>query len=1627
MRRLRAGMNDPGGSRRRGVSVVAVTVLSVGMAALPPVESGASSVSRNSDTGPSVSLVEKQRKEADAAERRAAKTGKPVEIISERTETDQTYANPDGTFTVDRYLVPQRVRQNGKLIPVDARLAIQGNGRVAPKATGLTVSFSGGGDSAFATMVKDGREVALSWPGKLPKPILSGDTATYREVLPGVDLTATATVDAFSHALVVKNAQAAKSPKLDGITFGLKSKGLALKTGANGEIRALDPTGRAVFSAPKPQMWDSAGVKAGKPGGKGKPLPVVRPLAEVLDGATEGSQQADIGAKLTGRTLTLTPDKKLLTDPGTVFPVVIDPIWAKDALKNAWSVAYKHTAYPSSDDTVYYNGGTLSKEARVGVAIDPDGGTVSANTYFRIATGNVWGKQIIRSTLRIKQTYAGSWSCKSGDILVKDIGKALPSNITWNRQPASLGTVDSSGESFGGRNCPADSAGLVEFDVTSAISKAAKGKYPAWAFGLFARNSTVDVSWRKFDPNSVRISTYLNTPPVKPANPSTNPSVPCGGGTFGITDYVTLRVTVNDAEDNNLKAQFQYGPVGATAAPVRPTKVAASRGTVASLRIDTRSLTSGTYWWNVVVDDGTANSPVSDTCRFTYDGSAPSKLPGVSSPQFPADRDGSPARSKGEFFFTNGGVSDVTHWMWWTDSDTTERFVYAKDFPDPAHPPKVDYTPLSTGPQYMHVRSIDAAGNRSAEHLYLFYATRSPERDKPGDLNGDGNVDLWSVDPGDGALWVHPGQGNGKFAVGAHAAEASFGEAAVTHRGAWNERDYDEDLVALRPGAEDPARKELWVYENEGDGTLDGTEAGSWELEVMSDETDNHWHNADQILSIGSMNDDNGDGVLNEADDADLLVKSGSELWLYLGSRATNLLDAFVPPIPLGNADWQDMTLLGPGDLNKDGLPELWVRDAKAGTVHQYTSRANPNAGDTAADLSVYGDAAVRTTSIGSGFTSAAYPHLSTEGDFEGDGFADLWARDGVGASVEFPGRALTNNSAFGSARPLVTSGTPWGTCEVFESTATGRRSLCGPILAKYKALGGPAKFGYPSTDVKTPGDGVGRYVHFRAPGTTADNRSIYWSPDTGAWSVVGSIWTKWTAMGRESGALGYPTSDERPTSDGVGRVTAFSKGGKAGAIYFASGIGAFSTQGAVYAKYLELNGPRTLGYPTNDVTATSPKAGSYQRYRFRHEAADSSSIYWSSATGAWPVSNEIRAKWNSLQSENSWLGFPVSVEYDVAGGTRTDFEGGYVRLYTASGIATEHKSADKTESLRRELSGDVNGDGRSDMITVYNYGGATTGFHLLEGNAEGGFNPPKEAWVSGRGGFDYTRSKWVSGDFDADGHADVAAFYGYADGSVATWTFYGEADGTFKRTAKSAVINPGSWTWSASEVLGGDFNGDKRKDLAVFYDLGNATSRLYTFTAKADGSFNLPFASWTSSAGGWDSSRSQAAAGDFNGDGREELVARYAYDDDTEALWYFVTSATGSFTSGGKGYSGDISAVERGSVGLVSVDFNGDKRVDVAILRAVPYMRLSVFAGKSDGGFEAPGLVWNSLLWGEKWVKGYTGDLLSGDANADGRADLAMMYGNASGASRAYTFVGKSEGAFGIPQPSWHAEPGTW
>lgn len=79
-----------------------------------------------------------------------------------------------------------------------------------------------------------------------------------------------------------------------------------------------------------------------------------------------------------------------------------------------------------------------------------------------------------------------------------------------------------------------------------------------------------------------------------------------------------------------------------------------------------------------------------------------------------------------------------------------------------------------------------------------------------------------------------------------------------------------------------------------------------------------------------------------------------------------------------------------------------------------------------------------------------------------------------------------------------------------------------GTIAAVYEGIAGlKDRLGPPTTAELTTPDGRGRYNHF------ANGASIYWTPEFGAFVVLGEIRKAWGDSQWERGPLGYPTSGE--------------------------------------------------------------------------------------------------------------------------------------------------------------------------------------------------------------------------------------------------------------------------------------------------------------------------------------------------------------------------------------------------------------------------------------------------------------------------------------------------------------------
>lgn len=156
-------------------------------------------------------------------------------------------------------------------------------------------------------------------------------------------------------------------------------------------------------------------------------------------------------------------------------------------------------------------------------------------------------------------------------------------------------------------------------------------------------------------------------------------------------------------------------------------------------------------------------------------------------------------------------------------------------------------------------------------------------------------------------------------------------------------------------------------------------------------------------------------------------------------------------------------------------------------------------------------------------------------------------------------------------------------------------------IATHHNSLGGDSGFLGPAVTPLEDDGGSGYHIDYK-------NGSIYWSYASGAHAIYGAIRAKWLSVGGVESVLGYPTTDEASTQDGVCRFNNFKNGG---AIYWTAATGAHLVYGAIYQAWMSKGGESSsLGYPLTDETSGGNHGGRYNDFK-------GGWIFWSPVAGA--------------------------------------------------------------------------------------------------------------------------------------------------------------------------------------------------------------------------------------------------------------------------------------------------------------------------------------------------------------------------------------------------------------------------
>ena len=154
----------------------------------------------------------------------------------------------------------------------------------------------------------------------------------------------------------------------------------------------------------------------------------------------------------------------------------------------------------------------------------------------------------------------------------------------------------------------------------------------------------------------------------------------------------------------------------------------------------------------------------------------------------------------------------------------------------------------------------------------------------------------------------------------------------------------------------------------------------------------------------------------------------------------------------------------------------------------------------------------------------------------------------------------------------------------------------------------------------------------------------------------------RYRELGADRGIMGPATSWEQPAGVAAGVFQRF----RNGEIDYTPATGAHEVYGAIVVRYRAVRGLYgPLGFPTSGELATPDGRGRYNAFI----GSGGSAIYWTPTTGAHEVYGSIFDRYAQLGYENGRLGYPVTGEFAIPGGRRSNFERGYIEWSPTSGI----------------------------------------------------------------------------------------------------------------------------------------------------------------------------------------------------------------------------------------------------------------------------------------------------------------------------------------------------------------------
>ncbi|RAO06707.1 LamG-like jellyroll fold domain-containing protein [Micromonospora noduli] len=1037
----------------------------------------------------------------DAALAQAKRTGKQVEVTAAGTSTETLTARPDGQLLLSQSAMPARKRVGDTWKPLDPTLVRRADGAVTATTTTHDITLSGGGTEPMAHLVSGDRSLALTAPVTLPVPTLAGPTATYADVLPGVDLTATVNAQGgFSHVFVVKDAKAAANPKLATLDLATTAKGFTLDADAAGNISGQDRAGDAVITAPAPIMWDSSAATTSGPTARSG-------AASTSAAPGRAARTAAIGVSITPGKLGLKPDRKLLTDATTVYPVYIDPSfnWSSNGPRmSGWaSISYHHQS------TNYWND-TPDPIGRMQVG---NSGEQRSNTLinFPVPYGMLTGAEIADATFKITNTR--SWNCDDKTVNVYAPAATLTkSNATWNYWEGQSNGPLAASKSFAYGYSGCDALG-VSFDITGQIKTDVTNKRATRTLRMVAANEASDTrSWKEFLETSPTLEIRYNHKPNKPTGMTTSPRTACAGGSMIGDNPVYLYAPVSDPNGGTLGVSFKLwktSDASQTAlASSNPNLLTYSSGSTGVLIVPAATLRAAAggaatnFSWKVQATDFRTPSDWSATCNFTFDPTR-TGAPDISQPQ-------GLAKIGEEVRFTITPPSSGTQPTSYSyQLNGLPPFTVSAS----AGTAVVTVTPTRFT-NTLAVTSLSAGGNFGETAVVPFNAVPA-DATPDADLTGDGVADLLTVGASNGlpsGLWLGTGMNSGAVRTNANDLGAQGNGVTGNH----DPSDFDggqaisgkffgtdtQDVLVYYPTGISAGNASILRGSIDGSVIRPEDNQQSLPLDQLLDESGNI------PLQLANAGDTRG----TDSAYPDLIGTSGdpaSGYFLtyystvfpiiggYLGAARTTALT------PTGATDWNNWTI---ATAQVNGGTSMFLWNSNTGALHLWTNLA-------------YNEDTRQLTytpyALSTNWNRGAALSLRAA-DVNSDGTADLWTVGGNGLTTAYlvSGLGTTPTIATQQAQGLVTAKHTWplndggaGATAATAADTSGGSTLTGTGNAKWH------EGDLFSPDLRLNSDATGTGVDASGTGSVVSAASPVLIDTTESFSVA--VWVKPTTAGK--------------------------------------------------------------------------------------------------------------------------------------------------------------------------------------------------------------------------------------------------------------------------------------------------------------------------------------------------------------------------------------------------------------------------------------------------------------------------------------------------------------------------------